>query len=266
CQDFNVGGGSGSEHTECGTAEDGEVFVDPFPCPPGSCCLLGFGCICVAELPCTCTDPDWCIPGTITAVECAGRNGAIASSSGLPCLPGCAVCGFDDRLGAYGNRARAANIPSMPIRDGIYTPGERYRDVYEDGRYNALYEPPMDADVDGVCDPDEEGSSDYFDVDEDGERDLPEPFEDFMVRWDPFMYNGAGEWVTVTQQYVRSNYPLNPTWDVELEILYFLGVEFGYICDVEADPLTETDLTCVYFAQEMFRLREIYDPVAGVQK
>ncbi|HUU82232.1 MAG TPA: PKD domain-containing protein [Phycisphaerae bacterium] len=255
CQDFNTGGGSGTQDTLCGTSDDGQVLEDPTPCPADTCCLAGIGCIAL------CDNAFSCAPGQITRPECAVRHGEIIESDGTPeCYPGCAVCGWDDRINSLGNQARAANIPSLPLYDGIYTPGERYRDIYEeDGRYNALYEPMQDADINAECDPLDLTASDYFDVDDDGERDRPEPFEDFIVRWDAFAFSGAGEWVTVTEHYIRANYPENPNWDVKDEIYGFL-TSLGYACTNVELPLEEqTDLVGVYFAEEMFRLRDLGD-------
>lgn len=275
CDGFNVDSDDDGQDDSCGLSEDGtEINIDVvlLACPPGYCCLPGIGCVEVCN---PAVSTSGCDPLTITPSECAGWNGTLiggtAENPDPYCFPGCSVCGFDDRLEPdkrWGIKTRLANIPSMPIRDEVYTPGERYRDVYDDGRYNALFEAVMDQDVNGECEPppDEPASTDYHDIDDDSERDYPEPFEDFLVRWDPFMYNGAGEWVPVSQEYIRSNYPLNPNWQVEPEIYAFLLTEFGYFCNLRDDPATHTDFTCVYFAEEMLRLREVYDPVADQWK
>ena len=47
----------------------------------------------------------------------------------------------------------------------------------------------------------------YQDVDDDEELDIVEPFEDFMIRWDPEGGYAGGVWVPVDREYVKNNYP-----------------------------------------------------------
>ena len=89
----------------------------------------------------------------------------------------------------------------------VWTPGERFRDLNGNGRYDALLEPTVDGygecdendldgdgDVldllkDGVIDTDE-----FCDWDGDNEWDFPEPFEDFLRIYNPFAPEGQ-RWI-----------------------------------------------------------------------
>ncbi len=47
----------------------------------------------------------------------------------------------------------------------------------------------------------------FSDSTESGEVSVLEPFEDFMVRWNPEATNPQDAWVRVTEDYIRNNYP-----------------------------------------------------------
>jgi len=110
--------------------------------------------------------------------------------------------------------------------DGVWTPGERFRDSDGDGRWDFAETSP---DEDGHCplgpdgEPDpfydpttvslvvvppgevvEEG--DYCDSDFDESYDPGEPWEDFLVRYDATQPEGL-RWVLVTEDYINKNYP-----------------------------------------------------------
>lgn len=109
----------------------------------------------------------------------------------------------------------------------IWTPGERFRDINGNGRWDGLTEPWWDGwngecAADGIVDNEE-----ICDIDEDGTWDYAEPWEDFMVvynpdvddpqqRWvrlDPSPMNTNNQPVTVVgsrlwaEAYIRRNYP-----------------------------------------------------------
>ena len=109
----------------------------------------------------------------------------------------------------------------------IWTPGERFRDLNDNGVYDAWLEPARDGynkptlmgcDQDGAIDDQE-----FCDLDDDNEWDFPEPFEDFLRIWDadsdswiildPSPNNTfEGDAATVgsrawAEAYIRRNYP-----------------------------------------------------------
>ena len=110
------------------------------------------------------------------------------------------------------------------IVDQVWTPGERYRDINGNGRYDALIEPWRDGwgsttpcDIDGEIDAPQE----ICDIDGDGKWDFPEPFEDFLVIYDPNCGVAEGCWVKLdpswknldasdrawAEAFIRANYP-----------------------------------------------------------
>jgi hypothetical protein len=117
--------------------------------------------------------------------------------------------------------------------DGVWTPGERWRDVDGDGRWdyaevgpdaaglcpeNPLYDPntvSSFAEADEttrqvencVTAPGRAGAGcGCINADNDGLYDPGEPWEDFLVRYDPLQPEGS-RWVEVTEDYIRKNYP-----------------------------------------------------------
>ncbi len=110
----------------------------------------------------------------------------------------------------------------------VWTPGERFRDLNGNGRYDALLERARDGWADQDCIPNGTIQSDEIcGLDGDGEWDFPEPFEDFLRvyiptspiannRWiilDPSPNNtNAGDANAVgsrlwAEAYIRRNYP-----------------------------------------------------------
>ncbi len=87
------------------------------------------------------------------------------------------------------------------LMDGVWTPGERFRDVNGNDEYDSLFE-PAGPDGSGLFCP-----GNYVDTNGNNVRDLPEPFEDYLSRWD----SGSLRWIPVTDEYVRNNYPGNQT-------------------------------------------------------
>ena len=78
----------------------------------------------------------------------------------------------------------------------IWSPGERFRDLNEDGQYDALLEPTRDGWMDADCIPD--GiieDNEFCDLDDDGEWDFPEPFEDFLIIYVADATSADGRWV-----------------------------------------------------------------------
>ena len=47
----------------------------------------------------------------------------------------------------------------------------------------------------------------FDDSDDDGALTVAEPFEDFIIRWNPNGVDPSSVWVEVTEQYIRDNYP-----------------------------------------------------------
>ncbi|RMF85148.1 MAG: hypothetical protein D6744_01915, partial [Planctomycetota bacterium] len=110
----------------------------------------------------------------------------------------------------------------------VWTPGERFRDLDGDGMYDALLESTRDGwvETDGVCRNGIIEDGEVCDLDDDGNWDFPEPFEDFLrvyipggpaaerwVRLDPSQNNtfegdpntiGSRAWA---EAYIRRNYP-----------------------------------------------------------
>ncbi|MEW6199232.1 MAG: thrombospondin type 3 repeat-containing protein [Planctomycetota bacterium] len=131
----------------------------------------------------------------------------------------------------------AGFIDFDPIRArAVWTPGERFRDLNENGRYDALCEAVRDGwgATEEVPDPNNPGSviqvcprsfnprngiieeAEYCDVDNSGSWSFPEPFEDFLR-----VYVGDGVWRRLdpsyknpdpasrawAEAYIRANYP-----------------------------------------------------------
>ncbi len=67
------------------------------------------------------------------------------------------------------------------------------------------------------CDPRPEGivcgepryACEFHDVDADDVMDVTEPFEDFIIRWEPSGGWSGGVWVPVDREYIKNNYPGN---------------------------------------------------------
>ncbi|NOX58144.1 MAG: hypothetical protein GXP29_04710 [Planctomycetes bacterium] len=87
----------------------------------------------------------------------------------------------------------------------VWTPGERFLDVDGDGRYDALiestadgYGKPIGAGEDVVCE--EDGlitSTEFCDLDGDDQWNFSEPFEDFLVIYDPNGETPAQRWIAL---------------------------------------------------------------------
>ncbi len=73
------------------------------------------------------------------------------------------------------------------------------------------YGPPCEEGVAGlVCQNSDNPSlmcCEYHDFDDDGQVDVVEPFEDFMIRWNPHGSSPGSVWVPVSDDYVIANYP-----------------------------------------------------------
>ncbi len=127
----------------------------------------------------------------------------------------------------------------------VWTPGERFRDLDEDGRYDALLESTMDGwatprqgttipacnnngiiSGEEICEMAEPPLDGSF-GDNDGTWDFPEPFEDFLRIYDPTSPNPNDRWIVLdpspnnlfegdaltvgsrvwAEEYIRRNYP-----------------------------------------------------------
>ncbi len=103
-----------------------------------------------------------------------------------------------------------------------WTPGERFRDLNTNGRYDALLEPTRDGWGKEDCEQDGEiEGSEHCDLDDDNTWDFPEPFEDFLVIYDPTAPSTPGRWIKLdpsyknddpasrnfSEAYIRANYP-----------------------------------------------------------
>ncbi len=133
------------------------------------------------------------------------RNGDLPGTGGLP--PG-------------------QDVRPSGLIDGVWTPGERFLDLNANGRYDALLEPATDGfdqpdpitgcTFDGVID-----DTEFCDRDNDGAWDFPEPFEDFLVIYDPTAALPENQWIKLdpslrnadgenrawAEAYIRRNYP-----------------------------------------------------------
>lgn len=120
---------------------------------------------------------------------------------------------------AYGTSACAPDVvpgyePRLP--DPIFTPGERFRDLDSDGYFDALFEPATIADFDGDDEHNLFASTnvtlidedDFNDPNGDGNRDFPEPLEDFLVMKIGNLEDSP-QYGPVSPEYIRNNYPGN---------------------------------------------------------
>lgn len=123
----------------------------------------------------------------------------------------------------------AADVPTPGLADffvlnqsPVWTPGERFRDLNGNERYDALLEPTRDGWTDEACVQDGEIiPGEFCDIDEDGAWDFPEPFEDFLVVYDPNAVLSSERWVKLdpsprntdvvdrafAEGFLRANYP-----------------------------------------------------------
>jgi len=117
-------------------------------------------------------------------------------------------------------------VRSPGLVDNWWTPGERFRDLNNNGRYDRLLEPTRSGwgtpgcNANGVSMTIEQTEI-CTDIDRDGQWDFPEPFEDFLVKYDPTVSNPPDRWVRldpspknqdpVSRQfaidYITHNYP-----------------------------------------------------------
>lgn len=119
------------------------------------------------------------------------------------------------------------DIPLDGLRDfhvitgrAVWTPGERFQDLDGDGRYDAFLESTVDGWAD--CNPD--GiiqDSEFCDGDNSGSWNFPEPFEDFLVIYNPYATHPDQRWTKLdpsaknqnpsnrawAEAYIRANYP-----------------------------------------------------------
>lgn len=125
------------------------------------------------------------------------------------------------------------NMLSAPLADGVWTPGERFYDLNNNGVYDALLETFRDGLGDTSTDPNVDCQADgaisgneICDGDENETWHFPEPFEDFLRVW-VFKPDGTGEWMRLdpsanntddgditklgsrkwAEAYIRRNYP-----------------------------------------------------------
>lgn len=112
----------------------------------------------------------------------------------------------------------------------VWTPGERFVDLTGNGRYDALLEDSRDSWASGTCTKNQiPESGEFCDVNNDGRWNYPEPFEDFLVIYDPDGFEPDDRWIrldpstkntvvgTATQKgsrtwainYINNNYPGN---------------------------------------------------------
>ena len=160
--------------------------------------------------------------------------------------------GFEDDYADPGTYSTLGFVDYYPVPNGpmyaVWTPGERFRDLDGDEQYDALLEPTWDGwgktrdEDDGsggtikVADcrsPDEipageEGPQDeiidateHHSIDEDGVWDFPEPFEDFLIIYNPEATTPETRWIKLdpsyknedassrawAEAYIRANYP-----------------------------------------------------------
>ncbi|UCG34096.1 MAG: PKD domain-containing protein [Phycisphaerales bacterium] len=132
----------------------------------------------------------------------------------------------DDVLALLIQEGRFTAVAKPGLIDGVWTPGERFRDIDDDGRWDqaelsrddmgacrytagGIFEGYDPTEVGLVVGTGEEGQvtmGDFCDLDFDGTYDPGEPWEDFLVRYDPTRPEGS-RWVPVTEDYIRKNYP-----------------------------------------------------------
>lgn len=176
-----------------------------------------------------------------------------------------------------------ADIPTPGLVDfdlqmnPVWTPGERFRDLDGDGRYDALLEstmdgwtndlrgdivqgqPPVNCDVcgrDGVIDADEvcenqdfQSFADGSQGDGDGEWDFPEPFEDFMRIYNPAGTSPQSRWIKLDPSYKNtfegSPPPMGPEpgsrlWAVDYITRNYPGEIGEPILDTNGDGMPDT--------------------------
>ncbi len=105
-----------------------------------------------------------------------------------------------DHNGALqGTDSSGADNPTPGLADGWWTPGERFLDLNNDGRYDALLESTMDGwkdkvdcAADGLIE-----SGEFCDVDGGNKWSFPEPFEDFLRIYVPDVGPPDGPWVVL---------------------------------------------------------------------
>ncbi len=112
--------------------------------------------------------------------------------------------------------------------DGWWTPGERFQDLNNNGRYDLLLEPTRSGWGTPGCNANGtnttiEQTEICTDIDRDGQWDFPEPFEDFLVKYDPTVSFPPDRWIMLDPSpknqdplsrqfaidYISHNYPGN---------------------------------------------------------
>jgi len=183
-------------------------------------------------------------------------------------LPGTGTPGFPPTL----------DVPTPGLVDfdaqmnPVWTPGERFRDLDGDGRYDALLESTMDGwDVDAtatpfgqpcfrngiisggeVCEPEsaEFAPQDGALGDADGEWDFPEPFEDFLTIYNAAATTPDGRWIRLDPSYRNPvvDDPMTPDLDVgsrEWALDYIMRNYPGTLGDPVVDDTTADGMPAV---------------------
>jgi hypothetical protein len=128
----------------------------------------------------------------------------------------------------------------------LWTPGERFLDLDGDGRYDALLELTRDGWKDDDCEADgyiEDGDfcdDPNYGGDGDGDWDFPEPFEDFLVIFDPYATSPDSRWIKLDPSWKNSNL-VNRAW-AEAYIRVNYPGNVGTLCqDLNGDGLIDQD-------------------------
>jgi len=123
---------------------------------------------------------------------------------------------------AHGTQACAPDeIPAFQpfVYEPTWTPGERFRDLDGDQAYDRLFEPAVVVDVDGDGEHNNfsdihvaffrlTDTDDFNDENGDGQRDFPEPQEDFLAM-KVANEEELPQYMPVTPKYIFDNYPAN---------------------------------------------------------
>ncbi|MCH8053274.1 MAG: hypothetical protein IH895_04370, partial [Planctomycetes bacterium] len=188
---------------------DADGYLDAgetcLPCLPGDSCLVGADGFMHADVNCDgdlSDNEDLDGDGNFDIVNEDTNGNCTCGQYGMPACDPDVIPGFNP-----------------PFYFPVFTPGERFRDLDNDLYYDAIFEPAVilnandidlincysytNATVITLGDVD-----DFNDTNGDGNRDFPEPLEDFLVMK---ISNEPGQaWYgRVPVQYVRDNYPGN---------------------------------------------------------
>jgi|GEM_PF-1013032 len=142
-----------------------------------------------------------------------------------------------------------ADVPSPGLHDNnigqnipCWTPGERFLDANGNGRYDALLEQSLDGWRDADCVPNGLiNNREFCDEDEDDNWDCPEPFEDFLVIYDPTATHPDQSWRKLDPSWKNADYPYDRAWAESYIRANYPG-DIGTLCvDANGDGMISQD-------------------------